>query len=125
MATVFDELMRDWPFGTLAEGLTRQTGSGAREGWVPATDIYETDDEVIIEMDVPGVVGEDLNIEAVDGKLVITGERRLPDNVSRRYRNERWAGRFVGTWYAFGTADRVGGYLSCASSSSMPGWALR
>jgi hypothetical protein len=37
----------------------------------------------------------DLNIEAVDGKLVITGERRLPDNVSRRYRNERWTGRFV------------------------------
>lgn len=95
MATVFDQIMRDWPFGALAEGLTGETGNRAREGWVPATDIYETDDEVIIEMDVPGVVGEDLNIEAVDGKLVITGERRLPDNVSRRYRNERWTGRFV------------------------------
>jgi HSP20 family protein len=106
MATVLDQLMRDWPFGALTENLTRETGGGAREGWVPATDIYETDDVVIVEMDVPGVVGEDLNIEAVDGKLVVTGERRLPDNVSRRYRNERWTGRFVRS-FTLGNAVRL------------------
>jgi HSP20 family protein len=71
---------------------------GARNrGWLPPADIYETEDDVVIELDVPGCHSENIAVEAVDDQLVITGERR-PSNATRRYRAERWSGRFVRTF---------------------------
>jgi HSP20 family protein len=64
-------------------------------GWLPPADIYETEDEVVIELDVPGCHQENLAVEAVDGQLVITGERELTGEATRRYRSERWTGKFV------------------------------
>jgi HSP20 family protein len=34
-------------------------------------------------------------VEAVDGQLVIIGERQPKEEATRRYRSERWTGRFV------------------------------
>jgi HSP20 family protein len=70
-------------------------GGRADRGWLPPADIYETEDDVVIALDVPGCHFENLSVEAVDGQLVVTGERQPTDGVSRRYRNERWNGRFV------------------------------
>ena len=64
-------------------------------GWVPPADIYETEDDVVIELDAPGVHSENLSVEAIDGQLVIAGERSPSDQVKRRFRVERWSGRFV------------------------------
>jgi HSP20 family protein len=61
----------------------------------PSADVYETDDDVVIELDVPGLHPENLTVESVNGQLVITGERQPPENATRRYRAERWSGRFV------------------------------
>ncbi|HEV8451730.1 MAG TPA: Hsp20/alpha crystallin family protein [Gaiellales bacterium] len=74
--------------------LLANQGQSAR-GWLPAADIYETDDEVVIDLDVPGCHSENLSVEAVDGQLVISGERHPTDKVTRRYRSERWSGKFV------------------------------
>lgn len=63
--------------------------------WLPPADIYETDDDVVIELDVPGCHFENLTVEAVDGQLVIAGERQPTEGASRRYRSERWSGKFV------------------------------
>ena len=49
----------------------------------------------MIELDVPGCHSENLSVESVDGQLVITGERQPKDEATRRYRSERWTGRFV------------------------------
>src|ERR671933_1932192 len=62
--------------------------------WTPAMDVYETDDEVVVELDAPGVRAEDLSVEAVNGQLVVTG-RREPPAATRFYRQERWTGRFA------------------------------
>src|SRR4051812_8016039 len=67
----------------------------ARKGWLPPADIYETEDEVVIELDVPGCHFENLTVEAVDGQLVVAGERQPTEGASRRYRSERWSGKFV------------------------------
>jgi HSP20 family protein len=75
-------------------GLRPAAGGGAR-GWLPAADIYETEDEVVIELDVPGCRHEDLSAEVVDNQLVVTGERQPGQEAVRRYRSERWQGRFV------------------------------
>jgi HSP20 family protein len=49
----------------------------------------------VIELDVPGCQPEDLSAEVVDNQLVVTGERTPTDTAARRYRSERWQGRFV------------------------------
>ena len=47
------------------------------------------------QLDVPGCQSENLSVEAVDGQLVITGERQPKEGATRRYRSERSTGRFV------------------------------
>jgi HSP20 family protein len=78
-----------------AFGRMGATGGRTDRGWLPPADIYETDEDVVIELDVPGCHFENLSVEAVDGQLVISGERQPSDGVTRRYRAERWSGRFV------------------------------
>src|SRR5690242_389210 len=79
----------------LGRMLATQGGAGS-SGWLPPADIHETEDDVVIQLDVPGCQFEDLSVEAVDNQLVIAGERRaVHDGVTRRYRAERWGGRFV------------------------------
>jgi HSP20 family protein len=57
--------------------------------------VWETEEEVVIELDVPGCSAEALSAEIVNGQLVVTGERQPTDGAVRRYRTERWQGRFV------------------------------
>jgi HSP20 family protein len=71
---------------------------GGSRGWLPPADIFETDDDVVIELDVPGCHFENLSVEAVNGQLVVAGEREAHDTPARRYRQERWSGRFVRTF---------------------------
>lgn len=68
---------------------------GGNRGFLPPVDIWEDDQQVVIQLDVPGCRLEDLSAEAVDGQLVVTGERTVSDGATRRYRSERWQGRFV------------------------------
>jgi HSP20 family protein len=42
--------------------------------WVPAVDIEETDDAWILEAELPAAKAEDINIEAHDNDIEITGE---------------------------------------------------
>jgi HSP20 family protein len=65
------------------------------KGWLPPVDVWETDDEVVIELDVPGCSAENLAAEIVNGQLVVSGERQASEGAVRRYRSERWQGRFV------------------------------
>jgi HSP20 family protein len=69
--------------------------AGGPRGFLPAADVYETEGEVVIELDAPGVHPENLSAEVVDGQLVVSGERAPAEGAVRRYRSERWQGRFV------------------------------
>jgi HSP20 family protein len=74
----------------------RPAASGGARGWLPAVDVWETQDAIKIELDVPGCHAENLSAEIVDNQLVVTGERSLQgEGAVRRYRSERWQGRFV------------------------------
>jgi HSP20 family protein len=42
---------------------------------LPATDIYETGDEFVVEVEVPGYEEKELGIEVSDHRLTIKGER--------------------------------------------------
>ena len=42
---------------------------------VPAADVYETDDEVVVELEVPGYTEAELSLEVTDHTLVVKGAR--------------------------------------------------
>jgi HSP20 family protein len=80
----------DRAFRRLLGGESRRPG-----GWLPPADVFETDDEVVIALDVPGCHPENLSAEVVEGQLVITGERHQANDAARRFGAERWSGTFV------------------------------
>jgi HSP20 family protein len=76
----------------------RAASNGGSRGWLPPVDIWENQDELVIEIDAPGCAPDDLSAEVVDNQLVVSGERTFTETASRRYRSERWQGRFVRTF---------------------------
>jgi HSP20 family protein len=50
--------------------------------WQPNTDVLETKDQYLIRMELSGVKREDINIYYQDGKLLVYGQRRDPQNRS-------------------------------------------
>lgn len=45
---------------------------------LPAADVYETKDEFVVELEVPGYDESELGIEVSDHTLTVTGERHDP-----------------------------------------------
>jgi HSP20 family protein len=63
--------------------------------WVPPVDIEETQDSYILEMDLPGVKPEDVNLELRDGnELRITGQYRQRERTGTMRRENRRGGDF-------------------------------
>ncbi|HSC93115.1 MAG TPA: Hsp20/alpha crystallin family protein [Gaiellaceae bacterium] len=77
------------------------TGGNGGEGrtWLPAVDIWETDDELVYAFDLPGVPQDKITIEFDDGALTVSAEREQSEEVSkeRYYRFERRYGTFSRT----------------------------
>lgn len=51
----------------------------------PAVDIYENEDEILLHADMPGVVKDDISIDIDNGKLSISGVRKLGVKGSATY----------------------------------------
>ncbi len=69
-------------------------GNGGRGlPWSPLADISETDDAYLVEVDVPGLRKEDINIQIQDRELIITGEISESEK-GRARRKTRRTGRF-------------------------------
>ncbi|HJQ37064.1 MAG TPA: Hsp20/alpha crystallin family protein, partial [Thermoanaerobaculia bacterium] len=45
--------------------------------WVPAVDVAETQDRIVVRAEVPGMRQEDISIEFENGLLTIRGDRKL------------------------------------------------
>lgn len=71
-------------------------GSNGTGRWVPAMDLVETEDHLVLRADLPGLQREDVEIEAKDGVLTVSGERKAEhEEKSEGYhRVERSFGRF-------------------------------
>lgn len=61
-------------------------------GFNPACELDEQDDHFLISVDLPGVSKDDVKVEVVDNRLVISGERKHEKKEGRR--TERSYGRF-------------------------------
>jgi HSP20 family protein len=88
MNRMFDDVFRGFdlaPFGS-ARGM-----SGL--GW-PQIDIDETDKEVRITAELPGLDEKDVSLEIANGVLSISGEKKSESEDKERRFSERYYGRF-------------------------------
>ena len=72
-------------------------GAGTRtRRWVPPMDLVETDQDLVLRADLPGVSSDDVNIDVKDGILTVSGERRAEHEEKSEgfYRVERAFGNF-------------------------------
>ncbi len=81
--------LRRWlagpPFWTTREGL-----------WHPAVDIHERDGEIVVEVEIPGMKGEQIDVSIERRHLLVEGSRpasSVAEEGEARYR-ERPVGRF-------------------------------
>lgn len=70
--------------------------SRVSQSWVPALDVWETENEVVYSFDLPGIPEDKISIEVADGTLTVSAERETIDEVEedRYYRFERRFGTF-------------------------------
>jgi HSP20 family protein len=43
------------------------------QSWVPAVDVWETDEELVYAFDLPGIPEEKISLEFEDGMLTVSG----------------------------------------------------
>ena len=66
----------------------------AMEGFTPLADVEETDDTYVVEVELPGIKKEEVNIELSGRRLSVRGERKQRDRAGVLRRNERIVGSF-------------------------------
>jgi HSP20 family protein len=81
--------------GNLFEGGDGQTN----QAWIPAVDVWETEDELVYAFDLPGIPEDGISLELEDGALTVSAERERSEERSgeRFYRFERRFGSFSRT----------------------------
>lgn len=75
-------------------GWLRAPEAGAT--WAPSVDVYETEDSLVIDAEVPGIDPKDIEVLLEDGVLTLKGERKLEKEVQEEnyQRIERAYGAF-------------------------------
>jgi HSP20 family protein len=80
-------------------GAFREENGTAGRSWVPALDVWETENEYVYAFDLPGIPEDKINIEFEDGVLTVSAERERTGHVEgdHFYRFERRFGSFTRT----------------------------
>ena len=83
---VFNELVPTPKSGELVEVTT----------WNPRVDVYEKDNKLVIEAEIPGAKKEDVEVKIKDNAVVIKGEVKKEEEEKDKtyYRTERFYGVF-------------------------------
>jgi HSP20 family protein len=79
--------------------IERTFGRERRGPWMPAMDVYETDDKVVVSVELPGMAAEDVDVTVEDSTLTVGGAREFSSEVQeeRYHRIERRYGAFSRT----------------------------
>lgn len=93
IATLQNEMSR------FMNGLLEGNGR-TNQSWVPALDVWETENEIVYALDLPGIPEDEISVELDDGALTIAAERERKQEESdeRFYRFERRYGTFSRTF---------------------------
>jgi HSP20 family protein len=72
-----------------------ETGFGGRlDRWSPLADVEETEDAYAVEIELPGVQRDDIDIQLVDRVLTVSGEVKEKERTGILHRRTRRVGRF-------------------------------
>jgi HSP20 family protein len=76
--------------------LVDQVMGARQESWLPAIDVFDQKDAVVLKAELAGMNPDDIHIEVEDNVLTVRGERRFEEEVDedRYYRVERRFGSF-------------------------------
>ena len=64
------------------------------EGFTPLADLEETEEAYVVEVELPGVKGDDIEVEVAGRRLTVSGERKKRERVGVLRRQTRTVGRF-------------------------------
>ena len=76
--------------------LVDQVWNGRQESWLPAVDVFDTKDAVVLRAELAGMDPDEIQIEVEDNVLTVKGERKFEEKVDeeRYYRVEQRFGSF-------------------------------
>ena len=74
----------------------RAFGRDRQAPWMPAMDVYETDEKVVVAVELPGIKAEDVEVSVEDSTLTVSGKREFASEVTEEsyHRIERRYGSF-------------------------------
>jgi len=69
----------------------------AAGAWAPAVDIFDTNGEIVVKAEVPGIARDQVHVEVEGGILSLRGERKLEKEIKEEnyHRVERSYGTFL------------------------------
>jgi HSP20 family protein len=76
--------------------IERTFGRERQAPWMPAMDVYETDDELVVTVELPGMSADDVDVSVEDATLTVSGTRAFSSQVKEEsyHRIERRYGTF-------------------------------
>ena len=86
------------PFAELDEFFGRRPGGNGwvdGQGWRPAVDIRETDEDYLFEVELPAMNPKDVDVTLRAGILSVSGERGAVSGDGQVHRQERLQGKFT------------------------------
>jgi HSP20 family protein len=80
---------------------------GKLGAWAPAVDIFETDQDLVLKAELPGVDPKDVEVRVENNTLYLKGQRKFENEVKEEnyHRIERSYGSFTRTFALPGTID--------------------
>ena len=66
------------------DNFTRDRSASADlAAWAPPVDIYETENELVLKADLPGLLEKDIDVRVANNMLTISGERKFEKDVNQ------------------------------------------
>jgi HSP20 family protein len=69
---MFDDFTTEWP-------AFREPATMGQ--WAPSVDVYETQNDIVVKAELPGVEPKDVDVSFENNILTIRGERRMDDEI--------------------------------------------
>ena len=90
LSTLRDEVNRLFDFSWPSRD------SGLFSGWSPALDVHDDKDSLSVQVELPGVKKDEIDIALHDGVLTVSGERKIERErkEGETFRSERYFGKF-------------------------------
>jgi HSP20 family protein len=76
------------------DGFFGRSMPGMERAWAPAVDMFETKDDLVVSVELPGMNEKDIQISITGDMLALRGERVSSAKEEGLYRGERWYGKF-------------------------------